>query len=118
MSSVEDRRYQTCCDFYALVQDGDNPAGLRRSTVWSCARTVFHQSPLEPHCRVCRNDQLRKKVYGMLATGISCAMILRPLQEDNDQHNIPDRVAIVDPQPHHPALPYRTSRRLPTGGHL
>ena len=32
----------------------------------------FH---LEPRCRVCRNDQLRKKVNDLLATGASYAMV-------------------------------------------
>ncbi|MGB8386785.1 hypothetical protein [Mycobacterium sp.] len=51
----------------------------------------FH---LEPRCRVCRNDQLRKKVNDMLATGLSYAMILRALQKDNDQLDNRDRVTI------------------------
>ena len=62
--------------------------------MWSCAMTVtetitesvsetvgsielpavLHQFPLEPRCRVCRNDQLRTKVNDMLATGVSYAM--------------------------------------------
>ena len=54
----------------------------------------LHQFPLEPRCRVCRNDQLRTKVNDMLATGVSYAMILRALQKDNDQLDIPDRVTI------------------------
>ena len=82
--------------------------------MWSCAVTVteaitqsvsatvesielpafLHQFPVEPRCRVCRNDQLRKKVNAMLATGLSYAMILRALQKGNDQLNIPDRVTI------------------------
>ena len=33
--------------------------------------------PLEPRCRVCRNDLLRKKVNDLLATGASYAMIVR-----------------------------------------
>ena len=37
-------------------------------------RNGFH---LEPRCRVCRNDQVRKKVNDMLATGSSYAIILR-----------------------------------------
>ena len=35
--------------------------------------------PLEPRCRVCRNDQVRKKVNDMLASGASYAMVLRAL---------------------------------------
>ena len=55
---------------------------------------VLHRFPLEPRCRVCRNDQLRTKVNAMLATGISYAMILRALQKDNDQLDVPDRVTV------------------------
>ena len=43
-------------------------------------RNGFH---LEPRCRICRNDQVRKKVNDMLATGASYAMVLRALGEDN-----------------------------------
>ena len=55
---------------------------------------VLHQFPLEPRCRVCRNDRLRMKVNDMLATGVSYAMILRALQKDNDHLDTPDRVTI------------------------
>jgi hypothetical protein len=55
---------------------------------------VLHQFPLERRCRVCRNDQLRMKVNAMLTTGLSYAMILRALQEDNDQLDIRDRITI------------------------
>jgi len=55
---------------------------------------VLHRFPLEPRCRVCRNDRLRKKVNDMLATGVSYAMILRALQKDNDQLDTSDRVTI------------------------
>ena len=44
------------------------------------AHNGFH---LEPRCRMCRNDVLRKKVNDMLATGASYAMVLRALGEDN-----------------------------------
>src|SRR6478609_4829074 len=82
--------------------------------MWSCAMTVteaitqsvsapvepvelpafLHRFPVEPRCRVCRNDRLRTKVNDMLATGLSYAMILRALQKDNDQLDVPDRVTI------------------------
>ena len=39
-------------------------------------RNGFH---LEPRCRICRNDVLRKKVNDMLAAGASYAMVLRAL---------------------------------------
>jgi hypothetical protein len=51
----------------------------------------FH---LEPRCRICRNDDLRRKVNDMLATGLSYAIILRALQKDNDQLDNRDRVTI------------------------
>ena len=51
----------------------------------------FH---LEPRCRVCRNDVLRKKVNDMLATGASYAMIVRALTADNAELDKCDRVTI------------------------
>jgi hypothetical protein len=36
----------------------------------------FH---IEPRCRVCRDDEVRKKVNDLLATGTSFAMVLRAL---------------------------------------
>ena len=51
----------------------------------------FH---LEPRCRICRNDVLRKKVNDMLATGASYAMVLRALAADNAELDKCDRVAI------------------------
>ena len=51
----------------------------------------FH---LEPRCRVCRNDQVRKKVNDMLAMGVSYTMVLRALQEDNAKLDSCDRVTI------------------------
>src|SRR6478672_5084004 len=65
------------------------------ATVESIELPAFlHQFPLEPRCRVCRNDQLRTKVNDMLATGVSYAMILRALHEDNDQLDTRDRVTV------------------------
>ena len=51
----------------------------------------FH---LEPRCRVCRNDLLRKKVNDLLASGASYAMILRALRDDNATLDKPDRVTV------------------------
>ena len=51
----------------------------------------FH---LEPRCRICRNDVLRKKVNDMLATGASYAMIVRALSADNAKLAKCDRVTI------------------------
>ena len=39
-------------------------------------RNGFH---LEPRCRICRNDQVRKKINDLLASGASYAMIVRAL---------------------------------------
>ena len=38
---------------------------------------------LEPRCRVCRNDLVRKQVNDLLACGSSYAMIVRAIGEDN-----------------------------------
>jgi hypothetical protein len=51
----------------------------------------FH---LEPRCRVCRNEDVRKKVNDLLATGASYAMILRALGDDNAALDKRDRVTI------------------------
>ena len=54
-------------------------------------RNGFH---LEPRCRVCRNDVLRKKVNDMLATGASYAQVVRALAADNAELDKCDRVTI------------------------
>ncbi len=54
-------------------------------------RNGFH---LEPRCRVCRNDRMRKKVNDLLATGASYACILRTLGEDNAQLDKRDQVTV------------------------
>src|ERR1700756_5395158 len=69
------------------------------STMPPASLRQFH---LEPRCRICRNDRVRKKVNDMLATGLSYAMILRALQKDNDHLDPPDRVPI-DSIRNHPA---------------
>jgi hypothetical protein len=51
------------------------------------AATTLSISPidrlhLEPRCRVCRNDEVRKKVNDLLASGASYAMTLRALGDD------------------------------------
>ena len=51
----------------------------------------FH---LEPRCRVCRNDQLRKKVNDLLASGASYATILRALEGDNAKLDNRHRVTV------------------------
>ncbi len=51
----------------------------------------FH---LEPRCRVCRNDLLRKKVNDLLAVGTSYATVLRALGEHNSKLSKCDRVTI------------------------
>jgi hypothetical protein len=54
-------------------------------------RNGFH---LEPRCRICRNDQVSKKVNDLLATGSSYAMIVRALAADNTKLPKCDRVTI------------------------
>jgi hypothetical protein len=55
------------------------------------SRNKFH---LEPRCRVCRNDVLRKKVNDLLASGASYAMIVRALAADNADLDKCDRVTV------------------------
>ena len=50
--------------------------------------------PLEPRCRVCRNDEVRQKVNDLLSGGASYAMILRTLEQDNAKLDQRDRVTI------------------------
>ena len=54
-------------------------------------RNGFH---LEPRCRICRNDLVRKKVNDLLASGASYAYILRTLGEDNAQLDKRDQVTV------------------------
>ena len=49
---------------------------------------------LEPRCRVCRNDGVRQKVNGLLATGASYAMVVRSLSDDNAGLEKCDQVTI------------------------
>ena len=49
---------------------------------------------LEPRCRVCRNNLVRKKVNDLLASGGSYAMIVRALAADNAKLAKCDRVTI------------------------
>ena len=60
--------------------------------------------PLEPRCRVCRNDVLRKKVNDMLASGASYAMVSRALAEDNAAASI-TKSARETPSVHHVGMP-------------
>jgi hypothetical protein len=50
--------------------------------------------PLQPRCRVCRNDEVRRKVNAFLSTGVSYAMILRSIEDDNAKLDERDRVTI------------------------
>ena len=54
-------------------------------------RNGFH---LEPRCRVCRNDEMRKKVNDLLATGASYAMIVRALAADNAELDDRNRITL------------------------
>jgi hypothetical protein len=60
-------------------------------------RNGFH---LEPRCRVCRNDQVRKKVKHLLASGSSYAMVLRALAADNAELDNCDRVTVDSVRTH------------------
>lgn len=54
-------------------------------------RNGFH---CEPRCRVCRNDEVCRKVNDFLATGASYAYIVRALGEVNAKLDLRDRVTI------------------------
>ena len=51
----------------------------------------FH---LEPRCRVCRNDAVRRKVNDLLTTGATYGMALRALEDENHKLDKRDRVTI------------------------
>ena len=73
------------------------------STELALGTNGFH---LEPRCRICRNDQVRTKVNDLLATGVSYAMVLRALGDDNATLEQHDRVTIDSIRNH-------TARRFP-----
>jgi lambda repressor-like predicted transcriptional regulator len=56
--------------------------------------TRINGLPVEPRCRVCRNDALRRKVNDLLAVGTSYAMILRSIEDHNTKLDKRDRVTI------------------------
>ncbi len=56
--------------------------------------TRINGLPVEPRCRVCRNDEVRHKVNDLLSGGASYAMILRTLERDNAKLDQRDRVTI------------------------
>jgi hypothetical protein len=60
-------------------------------------RNAFH---LEPRCRVCRNDLVRKKVNAMLACGASYAQIVRAVGEDNAHLDKRDQVTVDSVRTH------------------
>ena len=60
-------------------------------------RNGFH---LEPRCRVCRNDHVRKKVNDLLAAGTSYAQIVRALAADNAELDKCDRVTVDSVRTH------------------
>jgi hypothetical protein len=47
---------------------------------------------LEPRCHVCRNDEVRKQVNDLLASGASYAMTFRALGDDNAVGVTPDSI--------------------------
>ena len=67
------------------------PVGDTVKSTELATRNGFH---VEPRCRICRNDQVRKKVNDMLATGSSYAMVLRALAADNAELAKCDRVTV------------------------
>lgn len=63
-------------------------------TIKSMALTSGNNFHLEPRCRVCRNDRVRREVNDLLATGASYAMIVRTLDGDNATLDKCDQVTI------------------------
>ena len=63
-------------------------------SVESSALVLRNGFPLEPRCRICRNDSVRRKVNDLLTTGASYAMIVRALAADNAELDKCDRVTI------------------------
>ena len=56
--------------------------------------TRINGLPVEPRCRICRNDEMRRKVNALLSSGVSYAMVLRSLEQDNAKLDTRDRVTI------------------------
>ena len=54
-------------------------------------RNGFH---LEPRCRICRNDSVRRKVNQMLAMAAPYAGIVRALAADNAEFDDRNRIAL------------------------
>ena len=63
-------------------------------TVESSALVPRNEFHLEPRCRVCKNDALRRKVNDQLSVGASYAQIVRALGEDNAKLAKCDRVTV------------------------
>jgi hypothetical protein len=56
--------------------------------------TRINGLPVEPRCRVCRNEEMRRKVNDLLIGAASYALILRSLEQDNGKLDKRDRVTI------------------------
>jgi len=63
----------------SVSQEIATPVDVTVESMALVPRNVF----LEPRCRVCRNDLVRKKVNNLLATGSGYAFIVRALGDDN-----------------------------------
>ena len=80
-------------------------AGSRKSLSVSEAARDFVDETMEsmesePQRRICRNDQVRTIVNGLLATGASYAQIVRALGDDNAALDKCDRVTIDSTRNH------------------
>ena len=67
---------------------------LAETAPFSELATRINGLPVEPRCRVCRNDEVRHKVNDLLTGGASYAMILRTLELDNAKLDKRERVTI------------------------
>ena len=74
----------------SVSQEIATPVDVTVESMALVPRDVF----LEPRCRVCRNDLVRKKVNDMLAAGSGYAFIVRALGEDNANCDRRDLVTI------------------------
>lgn len=75
--------------------------GVTVMSLVQAIRDAVHESPpsidgfhIEPRCRVCRDDAVRKKVNDLLAIGSSYAMVLRALGDHETAAGKRDRVTI------------------------
>ena len=75
----------------SVIETGPDLVGDTVESMELAPHNGFH---LEPRCRICRNDSMRRKVNQMLATAAPYAGIVRALAADNAELDRRDRVTI------------------------